>query len=204
MGTVDDRLLAIDRSTGRTVRGFRRARRRRSDRGHRSDPAGYHYTTSPPTIVAGVAVVGSFVLDNQSNDEAPGVVRAFDVATGELRWAWDVVSPTGRSTLAPGETYPRNTPNAWSVFSADPSFVSLLSADPQHAADFYGALRGRTESLLELDRGARRARPAMCARTFRTVHVDVLGFRHRLAARAHGFQDRHRHRAGAHRADQAG
>jgi len=58
-------------------------------------------------------------LDNQSTDEPPGVVRAFDTRTGALLWAWEVLEPESRGSLGPGERYARNTANAWTVFSAD-------------------------------------------------------------------------------------
>ena len=49
--------------------------------------------TSPPIVVGDVAVVGALVADNLRADAPAGVVRAFDVRTGALRWAWDPVPP---------------------------------------------------------------------------------------------------------------
>jgi quinoprotein glucose dehydrogenase/quinate dehydrogenase (quinone) len=176
MGTVDDRLVAIDRATGTPCVGFGKNGMVDLTEGLGLTPPGYHYVTSPPTIVAGVAIVGSFVLDNQSNDEAPGVVRAYDVRTGELRWAWDVISPAGRATLAPGDTYPRNTPNAWTVFSADPDLGLVYVPTGNTPPDFYGALRRPEQnryssSIVALDVGTGDVRWS-----FQTVHVDVWDF----------------------------
>ena len=176
MGTVDDRLLAIDRNTGQPCEDFGAHGVVDLTEGIGLTPPGYHYTTSPPTIVAGVAVVGSFVLDNQSNDEAPGVVRAFDVRTGELRWAWDVVSPTGRSTLAPGESYPRNTPNAWSVFSADPELGLVYLPTGNTPPDFYGALRRSEQNRYSSSIVALDVQTGDVRWNFQTVHVDVWDF----------------------------
>jgi quinoprotein glucose dehydrogenase/quinate dehydrogenase (quinone) len=176
MGTVDDRLVAIDRATGQPCADFGANGMVDLAEGLGLTPPGYHYVTSPPTIVAGVAVVGSFVLDNQSNDEAPGVVRAYDVRSGELRWAWDVISPTGRATLAPGETYPRNTPNAWSVFSADPDLGLVYLPTGNTPPDFYGALRRPEQNRYSSSIVALDVQTGDVRWSFQTVHVDVWDF----------------------------
>src|SRR6185437_6543616 len=86
--TVDARLVAVDAATGhactdfgnsgevslRDVAGFRR---------------GWYHMTSPPAVVDDVVVVGSAINDNNRVDMPGGVVRAFDVRTGKLRWHWD-------------------------------------------------------------------------------------------------------------------
>jgi quinate dehydrogenase (quinone) len=40
-----------------------------------------------------VVIVGGRVADNYSTGEPPGVVRAYDVRSGELVWAWDPGNP---------------------------------------------------------------------------------------------------------------
>ena len=50
---------------------------------------GYYQQTSTPLVAGNVVVVGGRVADNFSTGEPPGVVRAFDVHTGKLAWAWD-------------------------------------------------------------------------------------------------------------------
>ena len=98
--TTDARMIALNAETGRPCADF----------GHDGEISlkddmgdvepGIYYTTSPPTVVAGVAVVGAWVTDNLSTNEPSGVIRAFDATTGKLAWAWDM----GR----PGNPVPRN------------------------------------------------------------------------------------------------
>jgi quinate dehydrogenase (quinone) len=55
--------------------------------------AGYYQQTSTPLVAGNVVVVGGRVADNFSTGEPPGVVRAYDVHTGKLAWAWDPGNP---------------------------------------------------------------------------------------------------------------
>lgn len=41
--------------------------------------SGHIFVSSPPAIAGDIAVVGSFIPDNQSNKQPPGVVRAYNV-----------------------------------------------------------------------------------------------------------------------------
>jgi len=79
--------------------------------------------------------VGSSIADNWKVDTERGIVRAFDVHTGRLRWTWNP-SPWA------DQTKPRTGgANAWSTLSVDPEhdliFVPTGSASP----DYYGGIR---------------------------------------------------------------
>lgn len=89
--TTDARLIAIDADTGKTCETF-------GDRGivdlsvgMGEIKPGYYQQTSTPLVAGNVVVVGGRVADNFSTGEPPGVVRAYDVHTGKLAWAWDPV-----------------------------------------------------------------------------------------------------------------
>ncbi len=145
MGTVDNRLLALDAESGQPCAGFGDDGFVNLNDGLGVVPSGYNYVTSPPTILKDVVVVGSFVFDNQSTDEPPGVVRGYDVRTGELRWAWDVLHPEALPPLQPGETYPRNTPNVWSIASADEALGLLYLPTGNTPPDFFGGHRSAAQ-----------------------------------------------------------
>lgn len=136
--TIDGRLLAVDAGTGAPCTDF-------GDNGVVSLKTGMGemtpaatYTSSPPAIIGDTAVLGAYIRDNFTTGEPSGVVRAFDVKTGELLWAWDAGRPVGAGPLAEGETYSRGSPNAWTVFSADPAlglvYVPMGNATPDHVA----------------------------------------------------------------------
>lgn len=91
--------------------------------------------TAPPTVIHDLVVVGSMIYDGRAVDAPSGAVRAFDIRTGALRWAWEPLlpgsDPSGRTGAA----------NTWATITADPErdllFVPTSSPSPDH----YGGLR---------------------------------------------------------------
>lgn len=141
VGTIDDRLVSLDPKTGRSCDSFGAGGQVRLDQNLGEVLTGYHFTTSPPAIVNDAVIVGSFVLDNQSTDEPSGVVRAYHAVTGELLWGWDVASAKGIRGTPPGGQYMRNTPNVWSVMSADPKLGLVYLPTGNPPPDFFGGMR---------------------------------------------------------------
>ena len=117
--TSDARLIALDAATGLVCPGFADQGTLSLEQGMKYHPAGYYYSTSPPAIVAGKIIIGGAVNDNYSTQSQSGVIRAFDVNTGELVRNWDSGNPDVTTPLPEGETYTTNSPNSWSVFSYD-------------------------------------------------------------------------------------
>ncbi|MAF28498.1 MAG: quinoprotein glucose dehydrogenase [Croceicoccus sp.] len=160
---VDGRLLALDLRTGRPCPGF-------GDNGTVSlldglgeFDEGATYTTSPPVIIGDTAVLGGYVRDNFKTNDPSGVVRAFDVTTGRMLWAWDSGRPDDAPPLAEGETYTPASPNAWSVLSADPElglvYVPTGNATPDHVGMHRSAeLERYASSVVALDAATGRVR----------------------------------------------
>jgi quinoprotein glucose dehydrogenase len=117
--TSDARLIALDARDGRVCESFADNGTLHLEQKMQYDPAGYYYSTSPPVAVDGKIIIGGAVNDNYSTQEQSGVIRAFDIHTGELLWNWDSGNPTETEPLGEGETYTTNSPNSWSVFSVD-------------------------------------------------------------------------------------
>ena len=117
--TSDARLIALDATNGEVCTSFADQGTLRLEAKMPYNPAGYYYSTSPPVIVAGKIIIGGAVNDNYSIRSPSGVIRAFDVNSGELIWNWDSGNPTQTEPLPEGETYSANSPNSWSVFSVD-------------------------------------------------------------------------------------
>ncbi|MBP1853532.1 glucose/quinate/shikimate family membrane-bound PQQ-dependent dehydrogenase [Rhizobium halophytocola] len=117
--TSDARLIALDAETGKICDSFADKGMLHLEQNMPYDPAGYYYSTSPPVIVDGKIIIGGAVNDNYSTKEQSGVIRAFDVETGELLWNWDSGNPTETAPLPEGQTYTANSPNSWSVLSVD-------------------------------------------------------------------------------------
>jgi quinoprotein glucose dehydrogenase len=139
-GTLDARLIALDATTGKRCPDFGKAGE--VDTTHRitaHDPVEYGIT-SPPAILGDLVITGAMVLDNIRTDAPAGVVRAYDVRSGELRWAWNPVPP-GREPVDAEGNYVSGTTNVWSIIAVDPErnlvFVPTGNTNP----DFYGGHR---------------------------------------------------------------
>jgi membrane-bound PQQ-dependent dehydrogenase (glucose/quinate/shikimate family) len=177
MGTMDARLIAINADTGQACTDFGKDGQVDLTAGLGEVKKGFYYVTSPPTVANGVAVIGALVRDNHEVGEPSGVVRAYDVRTGKLRWAWDMgrtEAPT--QPLPAGVSYTRGTPNAWSIFSADAKlglvYIPMGNATP----DFVGQHRKPewekyASALVALDLATGKPRWA-----FQTVHHDLWDY----------------------------
>ena len=117
--TADARLIALDAKNGEVCPSFAEGGTLHLEKGMKFNPAGYYYSTSPPAIVGNKIIIGGAVNDNYSTEEQSGVIRAFDVNSGELIWNWDSGNPAQTQPLPEGQTYTTNSPNSWSVFSVD-------------------------------------------------------------------------------------
>ncbi|WP_337266374.1 glucose/quinate/shikimate family membrane-bound PQQ-dependent dehydrogenase [Oryzifoliimicrobium ureilyticus] len=117
--TSDARLIALDATNGKICEDFADKGTLHLEQGMKYNPAGYYYSTSPPVAVAGKLIIGGAVNDNYSTQEQSGVIRAFDIMSGQLLWNWDSGNPDETAPLPAGETYTTNSPNSWSVFSVD-------------------------------------------------------------------------------------
>lgn len=117
--TSDAHLIALDAKTGQLCESFAEKGVLDLTHGMKYNPSGYYYSTSPPTAIDGKIIVGGAVNDNFSTQEQSGVIRAFDILTGQLLWNWDSGNPDITTPIAEGEYYTTNSPNSWSVFSAD-------------------------------------------------------------------------------------
>jgi quinoprotein glucose dehydrogenase len=173
-GTLDSELIAIDADSGAPCGDFGHEGRVALREGIGEDvPAWEYYPTSPPIAVRDVVVVGALVADNLRVDAPAGVVRAFDVRTGALRWAWDPVPP-GRARK-PGEVYARGTPNVWSFLSADPERDLVFVPTGNPSPDLYGGERNGLDyygsSVVAL-----RASTGELVWHFQTVHHDLWDY----------------------------
>ncbi|WNW13699.1 glucose/quinate/shikimate family membrane-bound PQQ-dependent dehydrogenase [Pseudomonas sp. DTU_2021_1001937_2_SI_NGA_ILE_001] len=117
--TADTRLIALDADTGKPCSDFGNQGAVDLTTNIGSFAPGGYYSTSPPAVTRDLVIIGGHVTDNVSTDEPSGVIRAYDVRTGQLVWNWDSGNPEKTEPIAPGETYTRNSPNMWSMFSVD-------------------------------------------------------------------------------------
>ncbi len=144
--TVASDLTALDAATGLPCGGF--GTDGTVDLAENMDlqEIGFASSTSGVTVVGDALIVGQQVSDNQRRDAPSGVVRAYDAITGDLRWAWDAkLQGRAQDPLAPGEVYPRGTPNVWNIISGDPEANIVYLGTGNSANDHFGGDRTAEE-----------------------------------------------------------
>ncbi|HEY1953582.1 MAG TPA: pyrroloquinoline quinone-dependent dehydrogenase, partial [Gemmatimonadaceae bacterium] len=180
VATVDARLIALDSRTGQPCSDFGTGGQILLGRGLLNDPEkGEYAVTSPPAVVGSLVIVGSSVADGRRAAAPSGVVRAFDVRSGALRWWWDPVprdpSDPAYATWAGSDAHKTGAANAWSVISVDPSrdmiFVPTGSASP----DFFGGER-LGQNLYANSVVALRASTGRMIWHFQAVHHDLWDY----------------------------
>lgn len=177
MPTADGRIIALDPETGAVCQRFGGGTGQINLwRGMPNVLLGGYYSTSPVVASQRVLVVGGTVLDNVSTTEPSGVVRGFDVETGELLWHWDPARPDDQSPLAPGQTYSESSPNVWSIMSVDESLGLVYLPMANSAPDQWGGNRTEevervSSSVVALDLATGRMRWV-----FQTVHHDLWDY----------------------------
>jgi quinoprotein glucose dehydrogenase len=176
-GTLDSQLIAIDADTGLACQDFGRAGRVALREGIGPAEPWEYYPTSAPLVIDDVVVIGALVADNLRNDAPAGVVRAFDVRDGKLRWAFDPLPPdwSPPDPASGGPRYAAGTPNVWAPLSGDTErglvFVPMGNASPDY---FSGGRRGLdhySSSLVALE-----ADSGEVVWSFQTVHHDVWDY----------------------------
>ena len=177
MPTADGRLIALNLDTGAVCTGFG------GGDGQidlwRKMPnvnPGSYYSTSPVVVTQDIVIVGGTVLDNVSTNEASGVIRGYDIETGDLVWAWDSGNPDQTAPLPEGQTYTPNSPNSWSISAADEAlgmvYVPLGNQPPdQWGANRSDAVERFSSSVVALDIATGEVRWV-----FQTVHHDLWDY----------------------------
>ena len=89
LGTNDARLIALDADLGVPCSAFGQGGTVSLQTGMPVTTLGQYEVTSPPVVTDRLVIVNGSVTDNYSTHEPSGVIRAYDVNTGALVWAWD-------------------------------------------------------------------------------------------------------------------
>ncbi|WP_437615542.1 glucose/quinate/shikimate family membrane-bound PQQ-dependent dehydrogenase [Erwinia sp. V71] len=176
MNTIDARLIAINADTGEFCESFgnKGIVDLKEGLGEAQDPK--YQLTSAPTLAGTTVVVGGRVADNVQTDMPGGVLRGFDVITGQMRWAFDPGNVDPNAQLLPGQNYVRSTPNSWASMSYDPKMNTVFIPMGSSSVDLWGANRTELDhkygaSVLALD-----ATTGKEKWVYQTVHNDLWDF----------------------------
>jgi len=169
--TLDDRLIALDASSGAPCRDFGKAGEvdLRDVANYR---AGWYHMTSPPVVLDGVVVVGSSIDDNAKAEMPDGVVRGYDARTGKPLWRWE---PLERPKSVEPSAWKTGAANAWSILTADPKRHLVYVPTGSPSPDYYGGLRPGddrwADSVVALD-----SRTGKLVWGFQLVHHDLWDY----------------------------
>lgn len=174
--TVNAQLIALDARTGQRCAGFGKDGVVDLSVGIGEVKPGFYFQTSTPTVMGNNVIVGGWVMDNRELGEPSGVVRAFNVVTGALAWAWDLGDPSIDTLPPAGKTYTRGTPNVWSTAAFDPDLGLIYLPVGNATPDYWGSHRsmaseGSSSSVVAVDAATGKMRW-----TFQTVHHDVWDY----------------------------
>lgn len=176
VSSVDARLFALDAHTGALCPSF-------GDNGYvdlkkgmgpTEDSKRYH-PTSLPVVMGHLTVVGGWVRDIVAG-EPSGAVRAFDVLTGALVWAWDVGAPEGEDTAAPNHQFTLETPNVWTVPTYDKELNLVYLPTGNGPPDYWGGDRNQAKEKFGAAVVAVDASTGKAKWVYQTVHHDVWDY----------------------------
>ncbi|HEU0367593.1 MAG TPA: PQQ-binding-like beta-propeller repeat protein [Candidatus Acidoferrum sp.] len=168
-------LYALDAATGKPVATFGDNGRidLRENLGREPASANSIYLTSPGVVFEDLIIVGGRMPETLP--APPGDVRAFDVRTGKLRWAFHTIPRPGEAGY---ETWPKDAwktsgaANNWTGMALDSARGIVYVPTGSAASDFYGTDRAGdnlyANCLLALD-----ARTGKRLWHFQAVHHDL-------------------------------
>jgi len=176
VGTVDGRLIAIDRRSGKPCKEFGNDGIVDLTQGLGPFPEGVWRPTSAPLVVRGKVILGGMVVDNMYVGEPSGVVRAFDAVTGKLAWAWDLDRPHEKGMPSGGETYSTGTPNSWAPMSADDELGLVYIPTGSGTPDYWGGHRSPNSDKYGSAVVALDAETGDVRWSFQTTHHDLWDY----------------------------
>jgi len=179
VGTNDARVIAIDSRDGKRCEGFGSNGEVPLEIAQEHVIRGEVKITSPPVVVNGVIVVGSFVRDMLRVEAPSGKVRAYDARTGALLWSFDPVpkdpSDPAASSWHGDSASKVGAANVWSVMSVDAERDLVFLPTTSPSTDYYGGHRpgeNRYANSLVALRGS----SGEVVWHFQTVHHDTWDY----------------------------
>ena len=186
---MDARVVGLDAVTGQTC-PFGDVAELDLSKGLGPYDAGFYMLNTPPAITGHTLITGGSIADNITTAVPSGVVRAYDLTTGSLLWAWEPVLSIDRSNsevasegtessataaTAADLRYQQGTTNSWSYLSVDPELGLVYVPTGNTSPDYYGGHRGDLDHYsssvvaLSISTGE-------VVWHFQTVHHDIWDF----------------------------
>ncbi|OLO09465.1 pyrroloquinoline quinone-dependent dehydrogenase [Salinicola sp. MH3R3-1] len=175
-GTLDGRLIEVDAATGEPCTDFGDNGQVDIKRNMGETPDGYVSINSAPIVVRNVLITGHQVLDGQRRYPPSGVIKGYDVESGELLWAWDAGRPDQSEPLTGDDTYVRGSPNMWTTAVGDSKLGMIYLPMANSAGDYWSSSRTPEENEWAASMVAIDVETGLPKWHFQTSHKDVWDY----------------------------
>ncbi|MGF6374253.1 quinoprotein glucose dehydrogenase [Paraburkholderia sp. RAU6.4a] len=169
----DGHLYALDAETGALCKTFANGGDLDLQHNQPVTTPGMYEPTSPPVITNDVIVVAGAVEDNYSTREPSGVIRGFDVRSGELLWVFDPGAKDPNQNPPAGGHYTLTSPNSWAPAAYDPKLDIVYLPMGVTTPDIWGGNRTAEQERFASGLLALHASTGKLAWFYQTVHHDL-------------------------------
>ncbi|KAA9000661.1 glucose/quinate/shikimate family membrane-bound PQQ-dependent dehydrogenase [Affinibrenneria salicis] len=135
--------------------------------------AGAYEPTSPPIVTDKVIIMAGAVTDNYSTREPSGVIRGFDVNSGQLLWAFDTGSKDPNRIPTGQQFYTPNSPNSWAPAAYDEQLDIVYLPIGVATPDIWGGNRSPEMERFASGLLALNATTGKLVWFYQTVHHDL-------------------------------
>ncbi|MFC3052889.1 pyrroloquinoline quinone-dependent dehydrogenase [Kordiimonas pumila] len=164
-------LFAVDADTGKACKDFGAAK------GHPGYVTNWDYnvngsdnyrgTATPPGVVGDLVIGASGANDSNANAN-DGIVRAYDVRTGDMVWDFNPIPEQYRDQTGAG--------NVWAPIVADEKNGLVFLPTTSPSPDYFGGTRAEMDMPLTSALVAVDAKTGAVKWSFQTVHHDVFDY----------------------------
>lgn len=175
LATLDARLIVMDGQTGLRCEAFGDGGEVDLTQGLTAHIGSEYGVTSAPAIIGDLIVTGAYVTDSIRQDIPSGVVRAYDIRSGEFVWGWNPVHPDLPQRDAQGK-FVAATTNVWSTISVDRERNLVIVPTGNSSPDYYGGDREGHQDYYSSSVVALDGTTGEVVWSYQTVHHDIWDF----------------------------
>ncbi|MBB3321640.1 glucose/quinate/shikimate family membrane-bound PQQ-dependent dehydrogenase [Atlantibacter sp. RC6] len=169
----DGRLFAINADNGKLCESFANKGILNLQTNQPVTTPGMYEPTSPPIVTDKIIVIAGAVTDNYSTREPSGVIRGFDVNTGDLVWAFDPGAKDPNAIPSDEHHFSLNSPNSWAPAAYDAQLDLVYLPMGVSTPDIWGGNRTEEQERYASSIVALNASTGKLAWSYQTVHHDL-------------------------------
>ena len=169
----DGRLFAINADNGKLCETFANKGILNLQTNQPVTTPGMYEPTSPPIVTDKIIVIAGAVTDNYSTREPSGVIRGFDVNTGDLVWAFDPGAKDPNAIPSDEHHFTLNSPNSWAPAAYDAQLDLVYLPMGVSTPDIWGGNRTEDQERYASSIVALNASTGKLAWSYQTVHHDL-------------------------------